>query len=420
MNLLHKESDYWIKKENNKFVDKIYSKFPALKYKNFRYFLEGQCVSMIGTWVQKTAQQWLAYSITKSAFLLGLLGVFQFIPMLLFSLFAGVLVDRYPKKRFLIITQSLQMLQALIFAVLIWSGCIRYWHILILACLYGCVQTFDMPTRQSFFIELVGKRDLPSAIGLNSSIANVARIVGPAIAGVLIYKFGTALCFFLNGLSFISVLIGLVKIKSYAVNIRKSNDRIIKDIADGIKYIISQKTIFMCIVSMLFVGTFAFNNEVIIPVFTYEILHKGASEYSILLSAVGIGSLIGALQFASKTKFKINIIFQAAIGISLCLVFLGITRSFFIAVILLIILGYFNLTFMSSVNSTIQINSSDEYRGRTVSVYSLVMLGTTPIGNFMAGSVGQCFGANISFFVCGLITLILMLGVMINSKMKKY
>ncbi|AJA47147.1 major facilitator superfamily protein [Clostridium pasteurianum DSM 525 = ATCC 6013] len=393
-----------IKKLSNKLIEN----FPALKYKYFRYFLAGQCVSLMGTWIQRTAQQWVFYSITKSAFLLGILGVFQFTPMLLFSLFAGVFVDRFPKKKLLLITQFLQMLQAFVFAILILSGHIKYWHVLILAGIYGIVQTFDMPTRQSFFIELVGKEDLISAIGMNSTIVNIARILGPAISGIILLKLGPVFCFAINGFSFIAVMIGLMSIKSYQVNIRKQNCNIIKDIIDGLKYIKSQKVILTSVILMLIVGTFAFNNEVIIPVYVKEVLHKSAGVYSTLLTASGIGALIGSVKFASNKKRRSNVIFTSALILSMCLIIQGFIHTYYISILILTAYGFFNIIFMASVNSTIQINSSDEYRGRAVSVYSLVLVGTTPIGNLFAGTVGQYLGANMSFLSCGIITLVLM------------
>lgn len=396
----------------------ITKSFPALKYKYFRYFLAGQCISLMGTWMQRTAQQWVFYSITKSAFLLGVLGVFQFTPMLLFSLFAGVFVDRFPKKKLLLITQFLQMMQAFIFAILIWSGNIKYWHVLILAGIYGIVQTFDMPVRQSFFIELVGKKDLISAIGMNSTVVNIARILGPAFSGIILLKLGSIFCFLINGISFIAVLISLISIKSYYSSIRKAKCNIIEDITNGLKYIKSQKIIFTAVMLMLVVGTFAFNNEVIIPVYVKEVLHKSAGAYSILLTASGVGALIGSVKFASNTRRKSNIIFISALILSMCLVIQGFVHTYYISILILAIYGFFNIIFMASVNSTIQINSSDEYRGRAVSVYSLVLVGSTPIGNLFAGTIGEHLGANASFLFCGMVTLILIFFVVF--KLKKF
>ncbi|MFL0198385.1 MFS transporter [Clostridium sp. WILCCON 0269] len=399
-----------------KISNRISKGFPALKHKYFRYFLAGQCVSLMGTWMQRTAQQWVFYNITKSAFLLGILGVFQFAPMLLFSLFAGVFVDRFPKKKLLLITQFLQMMQAFVFAALIWSGHIKYWHVLILAGIYGIVQTFDMPTRQSFFIELVGKDDLISAIGMNSTIVNIARILGPALSGIILLKLGPTFCFLINGFSFIAVIIGLINIKSYYASIRKERCNIMGDIINGLKYIESQKTILAAVISMLFVGTFAFNNEVIIPVYVTEVLHKSAGVYSTLLSASGIGALIGSIKFASNTKRRSNIICISALILSMCLIVQGFIHTYYVSIFILIVYGFFNIVFMASVNFTIQINSSDEYRGRTVSVYSLVLVGTTPIGNLFAGTVAQYLGPNTSFLLCGIITLISMFFILFKFK----
>nr|WP_278335112.1 MFS transporter [Clostridium pasteurianum] len=199
-----------------------------------------------------------------------------------------------------------------------------------------------------------------------------------------------------------------MSIKSYQVNIRKQNCNIIKDIIDGLKYIKSQKVILTSVILMLIVGTFAFNNEVIIPVYVKEVLHKSAGVYSTLLTASGIGALIGSVKFASNKKRRSNVIFTSALILSMCLIIQGFIHTYYISILILTAYGFFNIIFMASVNSTIQINSSDEYRGRAVSVYSLVLVGTTPIGNLFAGTVGQYLGANMSFLSCGIITLVLM------------
>lgn len=383
------------------FVEKIiFSRFPALGYKNFRYFLSGQCISLMGTWVQKTAQQWIVYELTKSPFILGIVGVCQFTPMLVFSLFAGAFVDRFPKRKFLVVTQSLEMIQAFIMFVLIWSGHIKYWHIFILAGFLGMTHTFDMPTRQSFFIELVGKEDLINAIGLNSTIVNSARIIGPAFAAFLLSFFGAALCFLINGLSFIAVIIGLLNIKNYNVNIRKQDKNIMSDIKDGLKYVFSSNILSSAVVSMLVIGTLAMNNDIIIPVFAKEVLKKGAAGYGVLLSAMGAGSLVGSLFFSLKkgSGFDSKSIFRNALILCLCLIIISLLNNYYLAFLLIFVLGFFNINFMAMVNSTVQLNSNDKYRGRTMGVYTLVLLGSTPIGNFFTGIIMQKFGANIGFF----------------------
>jgi MFS family permease len=394
-------------------VDRIKHKavcrFPALKHKNFRYFLAGQCVSLMGTWMQRTAQQWVVYQLTKSPFILGLVGVCQFTPMLLFALFAGVLADRFPKKGFLMVTQTVQMIQAFILAALLWSGQVQYWHILILAGFLGLANTFDMPVRQSFYIELVGKDDLVSAIGLNSTVMNVGRITGPAVAGLFLSYFGAPLCFLANGLSFIAVLAGLFHIKSYTVNIREKTNDIIREITDGLRYIFSKRILAEAVSAMLIVGTLAMNSDVIIPVFARVTLQQQASGYSLMLTAMRIGSLIGSLLFASQRECDLveRMLFKSAMMLSLFLIITGLVHNYYLALLSLAGVGFFNIIFMATVNSTIQLNSNDEYRCRTMSVYSLVLTGTSPLGNFFTGFVTEKLGPNISFFSSGFFTMAL-------------
>ena len=193
----------------------VVQKFPALGYKNFRYFIAGQGVSLIGTWMQRIAQQWVIYKMTGSAVSLGMIGVFQYTPMLIFSLFAGSLIERFPKKKFLISMQIFQTIQALILTILIWQNLAKPWHIMIMAGILGFINAFDMPARQSFFMDLVGKDAIHSAIGLNSTIVNIGKILGPAIGGYFLSKFGETVCFLFNTLSFLAVIYGLIKIDGF-------------------------------------------------------------------------------------------------------------------------------------------------------------------------------------------------------------
>jgi MFS family permease len=219
--------------------------FIALRHKNFRYYWICMCISLIGTWMQNIAQPWLAYSLTKSPFLLSLVGALQFTPMLLFSLFAGVLIDKFSKKKILLVTQSASLLITLALAILVWIGHVQYWHILVAATALGFVNTLDMPTRQSFVIELVGKDDLMNAIALNSSVFNLARIVGPALAGVVMAFAGIAACFYANSISFAAVIVVLLFIKPLAMRTNQKNDyKILVDIKDGIKYIYEERILF--------------------------------------------------------------------------------------------------------------------------------------------------------------------------------
>lgn len=392
---------------NISFRSGLTMQFPALSHPNFRYFWIGQCLSLLGTWMQRTAQQWLVYDMTRSPLLLGLLGVFQFGPVLLLSLFAGVLVDRYPKRKILIITQTVLMLQAFILAILAWTGYIEYWHILVLAAVMGFANTLDMPARQSFVIELVGKRDLMSGIALNSAIMNLAKILGPALAGLVITFLGTSACFFINGISFVAVLFGLYLINTESVAVLTKEERIWDDIVEGIRYIAAHKILWGTVLAMLAIGTFAMNTNVILPVFASEVLHKQASGYSILLSAMGVGSFIAALIVSGRSRQgpSKRILFGSAVVICLLYMLLGVVNNLMISIAIIVVLGYFSVSFMTAANSTIQLNSDDLHRGRAMSVYSLAFMGTTPLGNIFAGAVTEKLGSNAGFSACGIIAL---------------
>ena len=399
--------------------------FHALTHKDFRYYWTGQCISLIGTWMQSVGQSWLVLSITKSPFLLGLIGTIQFLPVMFLSLFAGTLVDRFPKKKILIFTQTISMLLALILSILVFSSKIKYWHIVLLALILGFVNTLDMPTRQSFAVEVVGKEDLMNAIALNSAVFNLARVLGPAIGGIMMAYLGAAWCFLLNGLSYIAVIIGLFKISSKPYVRKEQNKNVLKDIGEGIKYIFNTKLLLQSIILILIVGIFIFNFNVLIPVYTKNTLHMEEKAYGFLLSCLGAGSFCGAMAvtFKSKKGPKVKVMYLSAIMTSIFLVLIGITKSYYISALFLFMAGIFNINFSTNANSTLQMNSKDQYRGRVMSVYSLVFAGATPIGNMFAGTTSDKLGANISFFLSGAITLIcigiLFLFINLNKKSAK-
>ncbi|CAA7601972.1 Major facilitator superfamily transporter [Acididesulfobacillus acetoxydans] len=377
--------------------------FPALKQRNFRYFWLGQCISLIGSWIQTTAQQWLVYTMTKSALLLGLLGVAQFGPIMLLSLFAGVFVDRYPKKRMLIFTQTCLTIQALVLAVLVWLGHIAYWEVLLLAAFMGLVNTLDLPTRQSLLPQLVPKKDLRSAIGLNSAIVNVARILGPALAALLMVQFGAGFLFFLNAISFIPVLVGLHLIKLKPENIINAEKRVLAGVRDGLAYIHRSSILLGAVFSMLAIGTFVMNFSVVIPLYAVEVLKRGIHGYAFLLSASGTGSLLGALLVASWAKGnpRLRLLLGSAFLVSGLLLFLRNIHTLPLAIGMFVMIGFVNIIFITTANSTVQLNTEDRYRGRVMSVYSFAFSGTTPIGNLFAGAVTQWWGAGMGFFLCG-------------------
>ncbi len=384
--------------------------FRALQYRNFRLFWFGQCISLTGTWMQRTAQTWLVYTVTKSPMLVGIVGVCQFMPMLLFSLFAGVLVDRFSKKKILIFTQLVFLLQSVLMTLLTFTGQIQYWHILVLSTLFGFTQTLDMPARQSFFIDLVGTENLTNAISLNSTIVNLARIVGPAVSGIVMLKYGMVFCFLVNALSFIPVIAGIMLIRVKETPVHRSNAHMLPDILDGIRYIKKNDTLILNVLITAVVCTFAMNNDVIIPVFAKEVLGRGADGYTALLATAGFGAFLGAIIMAYFSKNGVKkslLLFSGTVTAALQILTLA-TKQYWVSIVLVAAIGFLNLIFMNIANSIFQLNSSNEYRGRVMSVYAFLNLGSTPIGNFFSGLVMEHLGGQSGFVFCGAVTLLLL------------
>lgn len=386
--------------------------FVSLKYKDFRYYFFGMCVSTIGTWMQNTAQPWLAYELTKSAFLLSLVSALQFTPVLLFSLFAGAVIDRVPKKNILIFTQSASMLITFALSILVWSGKIQYWHLLISSTLLGVVNTFDMPSRQSFVVEMVGHDDLMNAIALNSMAFNVARIVGPSIAGIVMGFFGISFCFLANSISFGAVLISLFFIRPVLAPVMRKNQsrNVFANINDGLLYIRKHDILLITLLVSAVVGTFTPNFSVTIPVFAKQILHQGEAGYGFLMSVMGGGSLCGALLIAmlSKTGPQKFILYIVPMVVGTFLALIGCTSAFFPTGLTLAVTGFFFVAYNSNANSTMQLNMEDSYRGRIMSVYTFVNAGSTPVGNLFVGAMDNWFGARMGFLSSGAAVLVLM------------
>ncbi len=402
-------------------IHSLQQMYPALWQRNFRYYWAGQCISLIGTWMQTTGQQWLIYSMTKSAFLLGMLGAAQFLPMMLFSLPVGVFIDRYPKKKILLLTQTALMLQGLILATLIWSGHVSYWNVLLLAGMLGIINTIDQPTRQSFMPELVNRPNLRNAIGLNSAIVNLARIAGPALAALLMEEYGAALLFFLNALSFLPVLLSIFYIKTLPLPELPPPQSFTTEIRDGLIYIFQTKSLRTAIAAMLVIGTFIMNFNVITPLYAAEILGEGIYGYGVLMSASGIGSLISAFIAASWLKKNPSFALLLSSGLLLSFFFtsLQFIHSLSMAIAAFVLIGFFNILFLTTTNSLLQINSADRFRGRVMSVYSLAFLGTTPLGNLFAGSIIEHLGAGIGIGICGFISLGLLSLLLLKTRFGK-
>ncbi len=396
----------------NRAVSLLDTVFASLKHGSFRIFWIGQCISLLGTWMQRTALMWLVYTMTDSPFLVGLVGVAQFMPMLLFTLFAGAIVDRFPKRKILIVTQSLLMLQAFALAALAFSGSASYWQLLTLCVFLGITTTIDVPARLSFFIHLVGKQDVMNAVSLNSSIVNLARIIGPALAGFVMMEFGAGVCFLLNAVSFLAVLYSLTRISAQEPRAlpRAKKRGVVKEVAEGLNYIRGDETLSINAIILAVVCTFALNGEVMAPVFAKTVLKMGAEAYTGMLSAMGAGSLAGAVTMASLAKCgEKKWLLPAGAAATLCLHLLMLfswnrgTAYLFVAAI-----GYFNLVFLNAGNSIFQVHTPNEYRGRVMSVYTFLSQGSLPLGNFFAGSMMQSFGGWAGYPSCGLAAFLLL------------
>jgi MFS family permease len=392
--------------------------FRSLRHRNFRLFFSGQFVSLIGTWMQNVGQAWLVLELTGSSLKLGIVSALQFAPMLFLSFPAGVLIDSFSKRRIIMAAQTLMMLLAFTLAVLDWSGVVQYWHLMLLATGLGIANTIDMPARQSFLVEMVGREDLMNAIALNSSIFNAARAVGPAVAGMLIGAFGTAACFFVNGLSYLPVIIGLSLMKFEGIAGQRRRYHIRKDIAEALRYIRSKPVILMTIILVAVVGVFAANFTVLVPVFARQELHRDATAFGLLLSSFGCGALLGAMSLAilSRGGPRPMILLGGGMGLSLTLVTIGFQNSYAVTALLLVLAGWFLVTFFGMANTTVQLSTDDHLRGRVMSVYTFTFGGLTPLGSIFAGTMAHWIRTPLTFALGGLISGMVFLVAIIRAR----
>jgi MFS family permease len=368
--------------------------FAALRHRNYRLFFAGQLVSLTGTWMQNMALPWLVYDLTKSAFLLGLISSLGMLPMLLFAIPGGVLADRVSKRRILLTTQSCAMLFAFVLSLLTLAHWIHVWHIAALALLGGIVFAFDMPARQAFVVEMADRRDLMNAIALNSSIFNSARIFGPAVAGVLVASIGPGWCFFVNGWTFVAVLIGLLLMRFPPQAPRHFDTTPLADAIGGLRYLRSNATVMNLAVLLAVMTLFGWSYAVLMPVFATTVLGAGARGLGYLMTANGVGALIGALTVATLAgRPNPRMLFAGALLLVAALIGFSFSRSLPLSLFLLALVGLGGIAFMSTANSTFQLSVPDEVRGRIMGVWGLVMAGTGPIGSLQIGALAEYLGA---------------------------
>ena len=381
----------------------------ALRHRNFRLFWFGQLISLTGTWMQSIGQAWLILELTHSAWLLGVLGALQFLPVMLLSLFGGVLADRLPKRKVLLFTQSFAMLQATMLWILVATGHIQIWEVLVLAGLLGLTNSLDMPTRQAFVVEMVGREDLPNAIALNSSLFNMARVVGPGLGGLIIAFLGVAPLFLLNAISFIAVIIGLALIRMndlYALAKRStsraetSKQSTMQSLREGLTYVARTPSVLLVIAVIGIISLFGINFNVILPLFATDVLHSGALGFGFLSAAFGLGSLFSALWLAwGNRRPSIQHLLTGALAFSVLEIFFALSHLYVLSIVLIAAVGFAQIVFSATANTALQTVTPDYLRGRVMSVYMVVFAGSVPLGNLFTGGLAHLYGASIALLV---------------------
>ena len=370
-------------------------RFRSLRHRNFQLFVTGQLVSLIGTWMQTTAQLWLVYRLTGSAALLGVFGFANQIPMLVLASVGGYVGDRYSRQRGVIATQTISMVLAFVLAALTLTNRVHEWHLIAITFLVGIVNAFDVPIRQAFFVEMVGKQDLPNAIALNSSIFNGARVVGPAIAGFAIAWIGEGWCFFLNGVSFLAVILALLAMKIQP-RARKPNDESpLQSLLQGFRFVLKDRPSRSALLLLSALSLLGLQYSVFMPVFARDILHGGPKGFGTLMSAAGVGAVLGALQFAARTSYKglAKWIATMSVVCSVGLIVFARSHIFWLSAALLFIVGFAATSQMAATNTTVQNRVPDELRGRVMAVYATMFMGVQPIGALLAGGIAKKIGA---------------------------
>jgi MFS family permease len=383
--------------------------FVALRHRNYRLFCFGQLISLIGTWMQSIGQVWLVLELTHSAWLLGVVGALQFLPVMLLSLFGGVLADRLPKRKVLLFTQSFAMLQAAILWILVAKGQVQIWEVLVLASLLGLTNSIDMPTRQAFVAEMVGREDLPNAIALNSSLFNMARIVGPGLGGIIIAWLGLAPLFLLNAISFIAVIVGLALIKMnelYAQAKRSTSkgeapkQSTLQSLREGLAYVVRTPSVLLVIAVVGVISLFGINFNVILPLFATDVLHSGPEGFGFLSAAFGLGSLFSALWLAwGNRRPSIQHLLTGALAFCVLEIFFALSHLYVLSLVLIAAVGFAQIVFSATANTALQTVTPDYLRGRVMSVYMVVFAGSVPLGNLFTGGMAHLFGAPIALLI---------------------
>jgi predicted MFS family arabinose efflux permease len=371
----------------------------ALNHGDFRRFFAAQLVAQIGGWMQTVAQAWLVLQLTRSPFRLGLIATLQFAPVLLFSIVTGAVADRLPKRKLLVATQTTLACQALLLGLLVAARLVEYWHVAALGFLLGLANVLDQPARQSYVMEMVGKRDVASAVALNSAAFNGARIVGPAIAGVLIGRFGVGPAFFVNSVGFLAVIVTLLRLATPGLPAGSARASMLEEIFEGLRYASRTPRLVLAIGLVLVVSLCVFNFTVYVPLLARNVLGLGPEGFGFLMASLGVGAVAGALTVGMLGSREPGLVqlFGAAGTTFACLLGLAASRHVWTAVPLLFVTGYFGLVLMASCNTSMQLRAPDALRGRVMSLYTWVSGGIFPIGAFLVGTISEWWGVSAAF-----------------------
>jgi MFS family permease len=382
-------------------------RFRALRHRNFRLFWIGQLVSVIGTWMQSVGQGWLMHKLTGSAWMLGLLAFTQFVPVTMFSLWAGVVADRVDKRRMILITQSLAAVQALLLAAVVSGGMVKPWMVLVLAFVFGTINAFDLPARQSFLVEMVGKEDLPNAIALNSAAFNTARVIGPAIAGIVVALAGEALCFWLNALSYLAVIAMLLRMDLVARPAAAAAGAAAESLMEGVRYVLATPPVRNLLVLLGVMCSLGFQYTTLLPVYARQILHTGSEAFGLMVSAFGLGSLLSAIVLTRRhDRWRLRRNLQlalacAAVGMAV----FAWSRALPLTLAMGCAAGFGLILYVASTNVLLQLTIEDRFRGRVMSLYTFMFIGTAPVGALGVGAIAERFGAPVATSLCACVLL---------------
>ena len=387
----------------------------ALNHRDFRRFYAAQLLALVGGWMQTVAQAWLVLQLTDSPFKLGLISTLQFSPILMFSLVAGAVADRLPKRGLLVTTQTTLACQALLLGALVSTGRVQYGHVAVLGLVLGFANAVDQPARQSFVMDMVGKGDVANAVALNSAAFNAARIIGPAVAGVLIGRVGVGPVFFINSVGFVGVILTLLRLEARGLPARERRATILEEIVEGLRYARRTPRLLLALGLVLSVSLFVFNFTVYVPLLARTVLGLGAEGFGFLMASLGVGAVAGALTvggFGSREPELGRMFLSAAVAFA-ALLGLGLSRHVWTTAPLLFVTGYFGIMLMATCNTSMQLRAPDALRGRVMSLYTWVTGGVFPIGAFLVGSISQAWGVSAAFLWNGTLGLVTLAGIML-------